>query len=139
MAGGNPMVSAARGKTSDLPVRLASALVMAAIAASALWLGGWVWIGFVLLVAGLVLWEFNRLVRGADNSPLAETLWVFFGAIYVSGAALAMIQVRFPKETRGDGLDALAVLLIYILPIVAVDVGAYFAGRAIGGPKIALM
>lgn len=115
---------------SDLPVRLASALVMAAIAAGALWLGGFVWIGFVLLIAGLVLWEFNRLVRTSNASALGETLWIFFGAIYVSGAALAMIQVR-------DNYSAIGVAFIYILPIIAVDVGAYFVGRAVGGPKIA--
>jgi len=115
---------------SDLPVRLASALVMAAIAAGALWFGGFVWIGFVLLIAGLVLWEFNRLVRGSDASPLGETLWLFFAAVYVSGAALAMIQVR-------TNFSAFGVAFIYLLPVIAVDVGAYFAGRAIGGPKIA--
>jgi phosphatidate cytidylyltransferase len=115
---------------SDLPTRFASALVMLAIAGGALWLGGFVWIGFVLLVAGLTLWEFNRLVRGARLSALGETLWLFFGAIYVSGAALAMIQVR-------DNYSALGVACIYLLPVIAVDVGAYFVGRAVGGPKIA--
>lgn len=122
--------TAVAGKTSDLPARLASALVMVAIAGTALWLGGFVWIGFVLLVAGLVLWEFNRLVRGSDESVLGEILWVFFGAIYVSGAALAMIQVR-------DNYSAIGVAMIYIAPVIAVDVGAYFVGRAVGGPKIA--
>lgn len=115
---------------SDLPVRLASALVMAAIAAAALWLGGFVWIGFVILIAGLVLWEWNRLVRATGASPLGEVLWLFFGAAYVCGAALAMIQVR-------ANYSAIGVAIMYILPVIAVDVGAYFAGRAIGGPKIA--
>ncbi|MEO1730087.1 MAG: phosphatidate cytidylyltransferase [Pseudomonadota bacterium] len=115
---------------SDLPVRLASALVMAGIAGAALWLGGFAWIGFVIAIAGLVLWEWNRLARAMKASPLGEVVWLFFGALYVTGAALAMIQVR-------ASFDALAVALIYILPIIAVDVGAYFAGRALGGPKIA--
>ncbi|MEM7687711.1 MAG: phosphatidate cytidylyltransferase [Pseudomonadota bacterium] len=115
---------------SDLPVRLASALVMVAIAGGALWFGGLVWIGFVLLVAGLVLWEWNRLIRGSDSSPLGEILWLFFGAAYVSGAALAMVQVR-------ENYSAVGVAFVYILPIIAVDVGAYFVGRAVGGPKIA--
>ena len=123
-------VPAEQSKYSELPVRVASALVMVAIAALALWLGGLFWIGFVLLIAGLVLWEFNRLVRGSGLSALGETLWTFAGAIYVSGAALAMIQVR-------DNYSALGVAFIYILPIIAVDVGAYFVGRAVGGPKIA--
>ncbi|MEM7700701.1 MAG: phosphatidate cytidylyltransferase [Pseudomonadota bacterium] len=117
-------------KHADLPARLASALVMVAVAAGALWLGGFFWIAFVLLVAGLTLWEFNRLVRGSDASPLGEVLWMFFGAIYVSGAALALVQVR-------DNYSFLGVVFIYILPIIAVDVGAYFVGRAVGGPKIA--
>ena len=115
---------------SDLPVRLASALVMAVIAVGALWLGGVFWIGFVVLIAGLVLWEFNRLIRRAASSGMSEILWLFFGAIYVSGAALAMIQVR-------GNYSALGVAFIYILPVIAVDVGAYFVGRAVGGPKIA--
>lgn len=131
MAGGNDSAAAvAASKHSDLPARLASAVVMVIVAGAALWLGGWIWIGFVLLIAGLVLWEFNRLVRGANPSVLGELLWTFFGAAYVCGAALAMMQVRI-------SLDALAVALIYILPIIAVDVGAYFVGRALGGPKIA--
>ena len=44
-------------KKSDLGVRTASAVVMAFVAGSALWLGGWVWLGFVALVALGVLWE----------------------------------------------------------------------------------
>ncbi|MEO0698820.1 MAG: phosphatidate cytidylyltransferase [Pseudomonadota bacterium] len=124
---------AALAKTSggsDLPARLASAVVMVLIAGLALWIGGWFWIGFVALVAGLVLWEWNRLVRASDASALGEVVWLFFGAVYVCGAALAMIQVRV-------SFDAVAVALIYILPIIAVDVGAYFVGRAVGGPRIA--
>jgi phosphatidate cytidylyltransferase len=56
--------------------------------------------------------------------------WLFAGAIYVTAAALAMIQVRF-------NFSAPAVLAAFIAPVIAVDVGAYFAGRSIGGPKIA--
>lgn len=134
MADGKPaMDHAARAVASggsDLPARLVSAVVMVLIAGSALWIGGWAWIGFVVLVAGLVLWEWNRLVRGSDASPLGEVTWLFFGAVYVCGAALAMIQVRV-------SFDALTVALIYVLPIIAVDVGAYFVGRTVGGPKIA--
>jgi phosphatidate cytidylyltransferase len=103
---------------------------MVGVSGLALWLGGWFWIAFVVLLAGLVLWEWNALVRGAGPAPMAEILWLFCGAMYVCGAALAMIQVRL-------SYDAFAVAVGFIAPIVAVDVGAYFSGRAIGGPKIA--
>ncbi len=115
---------------SDLPVRFVSGVFMAAVTGSALWFGGWIWIGFVILIGGLVLWEWNALVRKSDASILAELAWLFFGAVYVCGAALALIQVRI-------SFDALTVALIYVLPVIAVDVGAYFVGRAVGGPKIA--
>lgn len=127
---GHAAKAAGGGKHADLPMRLASALVMVVIAGAALWLGGWVWIAFVVLVAGLVLWEWNRLVSGSNTAALGEVLWLFFGAVYVCGAALAMIQVR-------GNYSAMGVAFIYILPVIAVDVGAYFVGRAVGGPKIA--
>lgn len=134
MAGGKgPDVSrnpAQAAGVSDLPIRLVSAVVMAAITGSALWFGGWFWVAFVVLIGGLVMWEWNALVRGSDASVLGELVWLFFGAVYVCGAALALIQVRM-------SYDALTVALVYVLPIIAVDVGAYFVGRAVGGPKIA--
>ncbi|MEL7196677.1 MAG: phosphatidate cytidylyltransferase [Pseudomonadota bacterium] len=115
---------------ADLGLRLMSALVMVAVAGGALWLGGWFWMGFVVLLAGLILWEWNRLVRGFDVSALSEVIWLFTGAAYVFAAANAMVQVRLD-------FSALQVALIFIVPVIAVDVGAYFAGRLIGGPKIA--
>lgn len=118
------------GPPSDLPVRLVSALAMALVAGAALWLGGLVWIGLVVAVGGLVLWEWNRLVRGFGGSALGEVVWLFCGAAYICGAALAMIAVR-------DNYSALGVAVTYIAPVIAVDVGAYFVGRAVGGPKIA--
>lgn len=115
---------------SDLPVRFVSGVVMVAIVSVALWLGSWWWVGLVVLLAGGVLWEWNQLVKGFRTSALSEVTWTFFGAAYVTGAALALMQVRMsygPWE----------VLLVFLAPVIAVDVGAYFMGRAIGGPKIA--
>lgn len=129
-AGRTQSTALATSETSDLPVRLASAVIMAVIAGGALWLGGWFWIGFVVFIAGVVLWEWNALVRASDASMLGEVVWLFFGAIYVCGAALAMMNVR-------SSFDAFGTAVIFILPVIAVDVGAYFAGRTIGGPKIA--
>jgi phosphatidate cytidylyltransferase len=123
-------------------VRFASAIVMLVVAGGALWLGGWFWTGFVVLLALGVLWEWNRLIGAFGMKGLGETLWFFAGVVYVGGAALAMLAVRngpkfLPLDTRIVGYAPLQVLVVFILPVIAVDVGAYFAGRAIGGPKIA--
>lgn len=127
---------------SDLPVRLGSAVVMLVISGGALWLGGWVWTGFVGVLALGVLWEWNRLVARFGVSGLAETLWFFGGVLYIGGAAVMMVAARnglqsfFPGSPY-VGYPPLVVLLQFLLPVISVDVGAYFAGRAIGGPKIA--
>lgn len=125
---------------ADLPVRLASALVMVLVAVAALWLGGWVWLGFCAAIGLGVLWEWNRIVRAFASGPVAEIAWLFGGGCYVGGATLAMVTVRngaiFPQGGAG-GYGPPEVLAGFLLPIIAVDVGAYFAGRLIGGPRIA--
>lgn len=115
---------------SDLLVRFITAVAMLGVSIIALYLGQWIWIGLVVLLAGLVLWEWNLLVGKFGVSPVSEVAWQFIGALYVGAAALAMVQVRL-------NFDMWAVLFAFLAPVIAVDVGAYFVGRLIGGPKIA--
>lgn len=121
--------SPSSGGMGDLLVRLVSAVAFAGAAMIALWLGGWFWVGFVVLLAGLVLWEWNAIVSKFGISAGGEIAWQFIGALYVGAAALVMVQVRF-------NYDMITVMVVFIAPIVAVDVGAYFSGRLIGGPRI---
>ena len=115
---------------SDLPVRAASAVVMIAVAGSALWLGGWVWTAFVALVALGVLWEWMKLSLACGSVVVARMLWIAGGAIYIGGAASVLVLLR-------NSVFGVAPLLVLIGAVIATDIGAYFAGRAIGGPKIA--
>ena len=118
-------MTAAPAKKSDLGVRTASAAIMVAIAGLALWQGGVVLDAFILLVALVVLWEFTMLVNKIARTS-AGKLAALAGAIaYVAGAALALIAM--PEE----------LLVVVIGTIICVDTGAYFVGRAIGGPRIA--
>ena len=117
-------------KKSDLGVRTVTAAVMLAVAGSALWLGGWWWTGFVAVLAAGVLHEWRGLVRGFGLAPLAGGLWNIGGIIYIGFAAAMLMFLR----SEFFGLMPTALLL---LAVIATDVGAYFAGRTIGGPKIA--
>jgi phosphatidate cytidylyltransferase len=56
--------------------------------------------------------------------------WVTLGIPYLAGSGLALLNVRATPET---GL-ALAVYLM--VTVWATDIGAYVAGRLIGGPKL---
>jgi phosphatidate cytidylyltransferase len=120
----------ADGKKSDLPVRAASAVVMVVVAGTALWLGGWLWALFVGAIAAGVLWEWRGLVRGFAATPRQQTLWNLGGMLYI-GFATAMLLFL-----RSEFFPVIASLSV-ILAVIATDIGAYFAGRTIGGPKIA--
>lgn len=119
-----------KGKNADLPVRAASAIVVVAISVTALWLGGWAWAGFVMVVAGGVLYEWRALVRGWKPSPLRETFWTLGGILYLAPAAAMLMLMR-------EGERGFADVLTLIGLVAAIDIGAYFTGRALGGPKIA--
>lgn len=60
-----------------------------------------------------------------------KALWVVLGILYIVPAALAMIAVRAKAQ------DGFATEIWIVALVVAADTGAYAAGRAIGGPKLA--
>ncbi|WP_337190293.1 phosphatidate cytidylyltransferase [Altericroceibacterium endophyticum] len=112
-------------RTSDLPKRVASAVVMLALAGGALAAGG-VWLqGFIAAVAFVGIAEFVVLiVKATDNVPY-RLAGVLAAIVYVGLAAALLIQMpRF-------------MLVVTVVAVIATDTGAYFSGRTIGGPKIA--
>lgn len=113
-------------KKSDLGVRVLSAIVMVAVAGTALWLGGWVLDGFIVLVALAAVWEFSRLVQAAVKNSTARAIATAVAATYVGLAAWLLLQI-----------NTVSLLLLIIGSVILVDIFAYFFGRTLGGPKIA--
>lgn len=119
---------AAAGK-SDLMVRAGSALIMFAIAGTALWFGGLAF-GLLLLVGGaLVLVEWFALVRAMSLGSGAKAALSLLGPILVFGAMAGLWFIR-------DQLGMTAALWVFGM-VWATDIGAYFAGRAFGGARLA--
>lgn len=123
-------MSDAAAKKSDLGVRTGSAVVMLAVTGTALWLGGWWWTALVALVAAGVLYEWQKLARQFASGAAAQALWSLTGILYLGLAAAMQMFLR-------DGDAGLTSVLAVGLMVIATDIGAYFAGRTIGGPKIA--
>lgn len=115
---------------SDLPVRTLSAFVMIAVAGAALWFGTWIWTLFVTAIALGVMWEWRKLVEGFERSPLGRMAWTMGGMVYIGIGALVL---NWARNTHNSMIGV--VLLVGI--VIAIDVGAYFTGRTLGGPKIA--
>lgn len=112
-------------KNADLPVRIASAVVMLAVAGGAVVAGGDYLSGFVFIVAAAAFVEYCLLVMKATPSIAWRASGVAFGLFYFGFAARVLMQ-----------LDSYF-LIAAVGAVIFTDTGAYFTGRAIGGPKIA--
>ncbi|WP_277600134.1 phosphatidate cytidylyltransferase [Sphingomonas sp. ABOLH] len=164
----DPAADPVARRKSDLATRTLASVGMIAVAATALWLGGFV---FWLLVAIGTLFmmaewadlhkvsrEHKRLAQFALTVPLAILSPLAAGASFLAlgliiGAAFfVVITTRLPGLARGIvycWAPALAVVFLrgqgdglllafWAMALVwACDIGAYFAGRSIGGPKLA--
>lgn len=83
----------------------------------------------LLLIAGAI-W-----LRGVDGQPMAAVGTTLLGVMYTGGTLSYVYALRYYGYAVGDVAGALVVLLPVILTWAS-DVGAYFAGRAVGGPKL---
>jgi phosphatidate cytidylyltransferase len=163
----------ARRSWADLGPRLASAAVLLAVAAAALYLGGYVFAATVGAVFAGCYREWERMVT---LRPLTPTGMVLIGCVAVSGllypalgawslapvAGGALIAAAAPLDTRwwralgvlfyggityvtlamrGEGIaqfDAGLLAGVFVgLVTWVTDSGAYFAGRQVGGEKLA--
>lgn len=110
---------------SELLVRSLAGVVLMLLALVAAYLGGYAFAIFVALAAVLIFYEWRRLVRGWGFG------WQVAGFVYALVPALALLWIR---DRAPQGLE----LLVWVFIVTwATDIGAFFAGRAIGGPKLA--
>ena len=98
--------------------------VVAAVAAGA-W-GSFVVAGWIVAAGAMAA----TVLASRDGQGPA--LWPGFGVVYLAAAGLAFVWLRGHDDDAGRN-----VVLWLIAVVAATDVGAYFAGRAIGGPKLA--
>jgi phosphatidate cytidylyltransferase len=115
---------------SDLGIRTLSSVAMMSVAIVAIWLGGYTFMGLVIAVGLGVFFEFTKLVLGFTRNPLARILWLLGGLIYVGLACFTLMLFSHP-------FFGMTPAILLIAGVIGTDVGAYFAGRSIGGPKIA--
>ena len=98
---------------------------MAGVALGAAFIGGYVFAVLTAMAAGMMFVEWRRLTGGWGLG------WTITGFFYALVPALALLLLR---DRAPQGLE-----LLYWVFIVSwtTDIGAYVAGRAIGGPKLA--
>ncbi len=164
MPAGKPPGRPKGGKWSDFGIRLASTVVLAPIVLAALWRGGAVWQALVVVAMLGLAGEWSRLcglkpgnialyaavfvawllavalgwAAGAVFLALFTlvTAWRFgwfaaFGIPYIGIGGFSILWLRLQPD---DGLRSTLSLLAIIW---ATDIGAYLAGRLLGGAKLA--
>ena len=110
---------------NELAKRVVTGVMMAAVALGATVIGGNVFAILVALAAGLMFVEWSRMVRGWGPA------WVVGGFAYALIPALALLWIR-------ERADHTLFLLLWVFIVTwSTDIGAFFAGRAFGGPKLA--
>ena len=87
-------------------------------------------LALALLAAG-ALGTWLLAERPASGRRTAPAAWLAFGVVYIGLAGVALIHLR------GDFGAGRANVIFLFAVVWASDIGAYLAGRAIGGPKLA--
>jgi len=115
---------------SELAKRSAAAIVLVAIALIAAVAGGYLFAALAAAAACIMLFEWRRIVVGWGPG------WQVAGFVYALAPALSLLWIRerFMVAGQSAGLE----LLVWVFIVTwSVDIGAYFAGRTFGGPKLA--
>ena len=115
---------------SELVKRSLVGIFLIALALALAGLGGWPFALFVAVAATIMYVEWNRIVKGWGLA------WKLFGFLYCLAPALSLLWIRERAEFEGIGLGFDLLVWVFII-VWATDIGAFFAGRAIGGPKLA--
>ncbi|MDK3020384.1 phosphatidate cytidylyltransferase [Pseudodonghicola flavimaris] len=155
----------AAGRWGDLTARVLSGIVLAAAGLGAVWAGGYIFITFVSIATGLIVWELTRMMP-PDVRPRSVAMGLLAGgaaflAIYLkAGFALpillvpAIIGFFWLPEHRRVFVPFLIFILMasfgmmsvrnefgfpwmawLVLVVAGTDIAGYFAGRIFGGPK----
>lgn len=114
----------------ELATRTAVGIILISIALASALFGGTVFAVLVALMATVMYIEWTRMVGHWGLE------WKIYGFIYCLAPAVSLLWIRERAGFAGigTGFD----LLIWVFLVVwSTDIGAYFAGRAIGGPKLA--
>lgn len=108
-----------------LKIRTASAVVFALLTLFIVVYGGWPFLGFVSLIALVGIYEWVQVVLKTRR----KWLYLLIGPLYISMAFAYCYAIRM--------IFPLPVAFLFLTLVWASDVGAYFVGKIIGGPRMA--
>lgn len=134
----------AKGKFANLPElqrRIVTGVALMLVSFAIVWAGGFIFTGCIMLAAILMYQEWHGLTVAMNRK------WQIAGYFYVILPCACLIflrqmgflqEVPVTAETTQKVLWVTPALVLFpLLCVIATDVGAYFAGKIIGGPRLA--
>jgi phosphatidate cytidylyltransferase len=122
----SPAKAAAPDRFAGLWVRVVSALILAAIGGTAIWFDA-PWVDLLVAMATVLMVGEWRRICGGWRHPV----WLVSGLIYISAAIVGFLYLRH------EPLWGLETALWLVVVVAASDIGAFFTGKLIGGPRLA--
>jgi phosphatidate cytidylyltransferase len=114
--------------SGNFPKRVLSALVLGPLVLGVVYVGGLAYIALIVLITVLAAREWLAMAG-------KSWVWRLVAIPYLGGFMLAMLGLRLLSagNAKNEGSP-----VFYLLAVVwGTDVGAYVAGKLIGGPKLA--
>lgn len=108
----------------ELKLRIISAIILAPVILGVIYIGDVYYNIFIVAISILASFEWANITFKSTSRK-----WHIGGVIYILIPMVALAALR----SMEDGLN---LTLLTLLMVWATDIGAYFAGRTIGGPKI---
>jgi phosphatidate cytidylyltransferase len=110
-------------KANFIP-RLLSALIMAPSVLFFIWMGGYVYIGFIVVLIAILFGEWQMMLRKRPNLTIG-----ILGYIYIFICCIALLNIRFMP-------DGFYLILWLLITIAITDIAGYLFGVSIGGRKL---
>jgi phosphatidate cytidylyltransferase len=110
---------------TTLQFRILSGAILAPLTLAILWYGGLPFMAFIAVGAAISLYEWFGMAKGGKHIIRDMA----FGIVYIAIAAASLVALR--ADDAGNVLTIALLLIIW-----ASDIGAYFTGKTIGGPKL---
>ncbi len=153
----------------NLIVRIAVAVVLAPIAVTIAFAGGWLWTLLTTVISIGLYYEWHAIVNEASEKRafaigvialevIGLALWFGWTGVALAAAVVGPTLIAFLSQQRPwwntggfayaaaaliasilirlDGTMGFYALMFVLFVVWASDIGGYFAGRAIGGPKL---
>ncbi len=126
----NDTVVSSPPRLAELKTRAIYGGGIALAALVVVWIGGWL-LALLAIIAALQAWrEWEGLTAHEPR------YWQLIGIAYIAIPCASLIWLRDVQLAAGVHAGFTLVLFV-LLAVAATDIGAYFAGKHVGGPKLA--